>query len=141
MKALLDTNVLISYLLAPKKETSVVLLFKKIGQGEVELLLTGEIIDELSNAVAKKKYLSDRVSNQQVKDFIDFLYNIDKIVPELKLDLFPISRDIKDDYLLAYALVGGATFLVTGDEDLLALNPRVKGLEIVTPKTLVKYLD
>ena len=37
----------------------------------------------------------------------------------------------KDDYLLAYGLMGGADYLVTGDEDLLTLGD-VEGLKIVS---------
>jgi len=38
----------------------------------------------------------------------------------------------RDDYLVAYALVGGADYLVTGDADLLVLA-RVGEVKIVTP--------
>jgi predicted nucleic acid-binding protein len=43
-----------------------------------------------------------------------------------------VTRDIKDDYLLAYALVGRADYLVTGGEDLLVLGD-VEGVKIVRP--------
>lgn len=42
-----------------------------------------------------------------------------------------LTRDPKDDYLLAYALVGQADYLVTGDHDLLALQ-HVGDTQIVT---------
>ena len=52
----------------------------------------------------------------------------------------PVSRDPKDDYLLAYGLVGGADYLVTGDEDLLTLRD-VEGLKIVSPREFVTLLE
>ena len=43
-----------------------------------------------------------------------------------------ICRDVKDDKLLALALDGNADFIVTGDKDLLVLNP-FEGIPIITP--------
>lgn len=43
-----------------------------------------------------------------------------------------ITRDAKDDYLLACALLGRANYLVTGDKDLLTLAGQVKGLTILS---------
>jgi predicted nucleic acid-binding protein len=46
-------------------------------------------------------------------------------------------RDSKDDKFLEVAVTGHATHIVTGDEDLLALNPFL-GIQIVSPKVLLK---
>jgi putative PIN family toxin of toxin-antitoxin system len=42
------------------------------------------------------------------------------------------SRDLEDDKFLEAAVNGGANVLVTGDRDLLDLNP-FRGIAIVTP--------
>jgi putative PIN family toxin of toxin-antitoxin system len=48
------------------------------------------------------------------------------------------SRDPDDDYILACALESQAAFVITGDNDLLALHP-FRGVAIVTPaKFLVR---
>ena len=44
-----------------------------------------------------------------------------------------VCRDPKDDKLLELAVCGDADFLVTGDKDLLVLNP-FRGVEIITPR-------
>lgn len=44
-----------------------------------------------------------------------------------------ICRDPKDDKLLELASSGKADFLVTGDNDMLVLNP-FRGIEIITPR-------
>ena len=44
----------------------------------------------------------------------------------------PVCRDPKDDKFLALAVAGMADFLITGDQDLLALHPFQK-VAIVTP--------
>jgi predicted nucleic acid-binding protein len=45
---------------------------------------------------------------------------------------FPaVASDIKDDYLVAYAVVGEDDYLVTGDSDLLVLG-EITGFKIVS---------
>ena len=51
-----------------------------------------------------------------------------------------VTRDRKDDYLLAYAVVGRADYLVTGDRDLLVLG-EVEGVRIVSPAGFVGALS
>ena len=46
-------------------------------------------------------------------------------------------RDLKDDKLLELAVSGNVDFLVTGDKDLLVLNP-FRGVEIIAPR---EFLD
>jgi uncharacterized protein len=48
-----------------------------------------------------------------------------------------VCRDPKDDKLLEFAVSGAADFLVTGDKDLLILNP-FRGVEIITPREFLE---
>ncbi|HRO24267.1 MAG TPA: putative toxin-antitoxin system toxin component, PIN family, partial [Promineifilum sp.] len=43
-------------------------------------------------------------------------------IPRIEQTIPAIARDAKDDYLLAYAVVEQADYLVTGDKDLLVLE-------------------
>ncbi len=52
-------------------------------------------------------------------------------------EIINVCRDPKDDKLLELATSGNADFLVTGDKDLLVLNP-FRGVEIITPR---KFLE
>jgi len=61
-------------------------------------------------------------------------------VPRIKSLIPAVTRDPKDDYLLAHALVGGADCLVTGDEDLLTLQQQVHELEILTHRQFCELL-
>lgn len=47
-------------------------------------------------------------------------------------EVIPLSRDSKDDPILATAMTGKASHLVTGDNDLLELKT-VNGTKIITP--------
>ena len=48
-----------------------------------------------------------------------------------------VCRDPKDDQVLELAVNGNAAYIVTGDADLLVLNP-FRGVEIVTPAEFLK---
>jgi predicted nucleic acid-binding protein len=51
-----------------------------------------------------------------------------------------VCRDPDDDYLLGCAEAGAADYLVTGDEDLLAVG-RFRGLAIVTAREFLSILS
>lgn len=50
-----------------------------------------------------------------------------------------IDTNIKDDKFLEVAVAGQADFIVSGDEDLLVLNP-FAGIPIVTPRDFLASL-
>ena len=54
------------------------------------------------------------------------------IAPCQFLDFIVVTRDPKDDYLLAHATIGRCDFLVTGDRDLLDIQ-KIDRLSIITP--------
>ena len=51
-----------------------------------------------------------------------------------------LCRDPRDDKFLELAAAGSVTYLVTGDRDLLALDP-FRATRIMTPAALVEELD
>jgi len=48
-----------------------------------------------------------------------------------------VCRDLTDDHLLSLAIEADADCIVTGDKDLLVLNP-FRGIPIVTPAEFIK---
>ena len=59
-----------------------------------------------------------------------FIYAIAQIVPVRRR--VRVCRDPNDDKFLEVAVSGGAEFIVTGDRDLLTLDP-FEDISIVTP--------
>jgi len=51
----------------------------------------------------------------------------------------PVSRDADDDVVLASAVAGGASVIVTGDQDLLVLG-RFNNIDIIPPREFLKRL-
>jgi len=52
-----------------------------------------------------------------------------------------VCRDPRDDYLVALATASGAEAIVTGDLDLLAIDPSQLTIDVITPRQLVDRLS
>ena len=105
------------------------------------MLLPEPLLQELIEAVRGKRRLSSRISPQELEAFIETLRDYAEKVGMIAGPIPKATRDVKDDYLLAYALVGKADYLVTGDKDLLALQGLLPGLEIVMPAQFIEVLN
>lgn len=135
MRVLLNTNVLISYLLSPQRKSPVNRILEAAFLGQIDLLFPKEVLDELRRKIPQKPYLAERISPQQLEELVVLLGEISESIPTITMEIPAVTRDPKDDYLIAYALVGRADYLVTGDLDLLILE-KVEDVEIVTPREL-----
>lgn len=115
-KVIFDTNIWLSLLIRGGFSS----VFSYVESGQIQIILSVELIDEIlevSQRVKFHKYFSttDRDS------FLSFLLKNGEII---EVNSKPIDcRDPKDNFLLGLALDGNATHLVTGDKDLLDLNP------------------
>jgi len=139
MRVLLDANIFISYLLNPNRKSPIVQVLKAGVRGEYTLLLPEALLDEFSQRVDSKPYLAKHVGSKDLERLNKILTSIAEIVPEIKSPIPAVTRDPKDDYLLAYALVGEADFLVSGDQDLLVLE-QVGTVKIVAPRNFLDVI-
>jgi len=139
MRVLFDTNVYISYLLRPDQEGIVQTVIEAGFEGKYILLLPQEVINELSQKLESKKYLLKRISPTNIHSFINSLITIAKIIPAITDPIPRVTRDYKDDYLLAYALVGEADYLVSGDLDVLTIK-KIQGVTIISPAEFYEIL-
>ncbi|MBI3942895.1 MAG: putative toxin-antitoxin system toxin component, PIN family [Chloroflexi bacterium] len=133
MRVLLDTNIYISYLLPSTREGVIKDIMRAAFAGTFTLLLPQEVAEEFSAANSRKAYLKKRITRAEADLFISALQEVAEILPPLVEELPRISRDRKDDFLLAHAVVGWADYLVTGDTDLLSLKA-VGQMQIVSPQ-------
>lgn len=140
MRALLDANIFISYLLTPNRESPIVQIVNAGIRGKYTLLLSAELLEEFSYRALSKPYLRERISQDELKDLARILFSVSEIIPEIKSRIPAVMRDPKDDYLLAYAIVGQADFLVSGDQDLLVLK-KVKNCQVLTPRDFHEVLS
>ena len=102
------------------------------GLNNDDVLTCAELENEVVR-IMKKKFGVD--SEQTRQRLMELLAKAKRV--KVTGTLTGICRDPKDDFLLECAAVGRANAIVTGDKDLLALNPFRK-IRILTPR---QYLD
>lgn len=140
MRVLLDANIFISYLLNPKKPGTFHDIMIAAFTGKFTLLLPEALLAEFLNKIPQKPYLAERIHVDELHQFIKLLREMGDVIPVINEAIPAVTRDPKDDYLLAYAMVGEADYLVTGDEDLLVLE-RVGTLTMIKPGDFVTMLN
>ncbi|TAK30785.1 MAG: putative toxin-antitoxin system toxin component, PIN family [Chloroflexota bacterium] len=139
MRVLLDVNLLISYLLPSSKQQTIAAIVEAAFEGSFTLLLPPELVQEFSTTIGAKRYLARRIRPEDATSLVTLLSQVAEIIPPISGKIPAVCRDAKDDYLLAYALVGQADYLVTGDNDLLVLG-EVERMRIVSPADFLKVL-
>ncbi len=139
MRVLCDTNIFVSYLLTPKKAGPIHTIVEAAFLGEFTLLLPEDLLEELAHKVQGKKYLTGRITEADLEELVTLLREVAELIPKIRTPIPAVTRDPKDDYLLAYALVGQSDYLVTGDEDLLTLK-QVEQTKIVTARHFINLL-
>jgi putative PIN family toxin of toxin-antitoxin system len=126
LRLVVDTNVLISRLLSPH---SLAARAVDLAIAEGRLLVSEATLSELARVLARPKF--DRyVDIQDRQEFIRYLSSLVEVVTILRR--FQACRDPRDDMFLDVAVNGQASAIVTGDTDLLALDPFME-IQIVTP--------
>lgn len=136
MNALFDANIFISYLLSSRDDSSVRAVMKAAFVGGVNLLIPHEVIEEMGQKLISKPYLSQHVTISDASILVDTLKEISVVLAPIGKEIPMISRDLKDDYLIAYAIISDADCIVTGDRDLLDLV-QVERVRILTPAQLL----
>lgn len=125
-----DTSVLVSRLILPQSLPARAL---RVGEQNGQLLLSEATMYELADVLSRLKF--DRyISLEDRKGFVQRLAEIAEFVPIIRR--VRECRDAKDDKFLEVALNGRADVIITGDEDLLRMNPW-RGIEILTPNTYI----
>jgi putative PIN family toxin of toxin-antitoxin system len=125
VKVIFDTNVWISFLIGKRLAK----IKRYISDGSIVIVISEQLITEIKTVTSREK-LKKYFPKESVKELIELLETI-AIKFESKPTHF-ISRDPKDNFLLDLIDFSKADFLVTGDKDLLELNP-FKTAQILTP--------
>jgi len=114
-KVILDTNILVSYLISERLGFIDILL----SESRISLVLSNELLEEFIEVTRRPKFLR-YFSDEDLLELLELLeLNSILINPETKVNL---CRDPNDDFLLNLALDAEADYLVTGDSDLLDLK-------------------
>lgn len=139
MRVLIDTNILISHLLSTEPRNTIPTIVNHcITSPEVTLVAPEQLLQELRTSCQEKEYLRKKITLDELTAFIDKL-SACSLTPAQEATPSSYSRDPKDDYLVYMALVHHVDFLVTGDEDLLALRA-IHSLKLVSPVEFARTL-
>ena len=126
----LDANVVVSALLF---EDSIPAKAFDHARRSGTILASDASLSELRRVLGRSKF--DRYVTLTERD--NFLLALTRECELVEIDeVVRACRDPKDDYVLELAVNGRATTIVTGDDDLLVLDP-FRGVEIVTPRRLI----
>lgn len=123
MRLLLDTNVLVAALMT--RGTCHEVLEHCIREHLV--ISSPPLLTELGDVLARKF----RQRPGDVQSALRLFTQAFTIVDPSALDV-PVCRDRDDDVVLATALAGACDAIVTGDQDLVTLDP-FRGIRVVTP--------
>jgi putative PIN family toxin of toxin-antitoxin system len=130
LRGVFDNNVLVSAALlggVPRKAFD-----KLLDKGTV--LVSVPVLLELADVLNRQKFDKYVTRDERMRFMVSFL----KVAEIIEIsETITVCRDPKDDKLLELTVCGNAGFLVTGDKDLLVLNP-FRGVEILTPREFLE---
>lgn len=137
-RVVLDTNVLVSGLMGTKGAPRQVL--DAWLDGEYTLVTSLYLVDELVH-VLQYPHIADqlRVTEDELAVILAALLSQAEVVPG-NLELPGVTRDPKDDAVVACAVEGEADIIVSGDQDLLEIGD-YEAIRIVTPRQFIKRLQ
>ena len=117
-RVVVDTNVLISAALRPHGAPRAVVEAIRTASGS--LLFSDETFEELRTRIHRPKF--DRYVSRE--DRAVYVAQLDAVAEWVSIVGAKLGcRDPEDDKLLETALMGNASGIVTGDEDLLSMSP------------------
>lgn len=129
-----DTNIIVSRLLIPSSRPALAL---NCALSLGELLVSDATLDELAEVLARPKFAKYLSAEERV-EFFTYLSRIAIHIEDHQN--VQVCRDPKDDKFLSLAVSGGADALLTGDRDLLILNP-FSGVPILDPDQFLKEFN
>ncbi|HLX78638.1 MAG TPA: putative toxin-antitoxin system toxin component, PIN family [Acidimicrobiales bacterium] len=131
MRVVLDTNVLISAFLLPEGVCGQAF---DAARHSGDLLMSPETILELAEVLWRPKF--DRYTSEDLR--AEFLARLceDAVILSV-VDFVRACRDPRDDMFLSLAIAGEASWLVTGDHDLIVLNP-FRSVAVVSPADFLR---
>ena len=120
-----DTNAIVSALLFEHSRPGQA-LFRAMQRGEI--LLSTATLEELADVLERDKF--DRyLTGSDREEFLEAF--VERAIFVETTEEIRVCRDARDDKFLELAVSGVADYIITGDKDLLSLNP-FREIPIVT---------
>ncbi|MBU0705106.1 MAG: putative toxin-antitoxin system toxin component, PIN family [Chloroflexi bacterium] len=138
IRAVVDTNTLISGLISPLGAPAKIIRHWR--QGDFLLLTSPVLLAELRRVLEYPR-IFDRLgwSDKERAQFVESVETLALVTPGT-LTLPGVTRDPKDDPVVACAVEGRAGCIVSGDQDLLVLGA-YRQVRMVTPREFLSLLE
>lgn len=133
MKAVLDTNVIISALGWQGRPQDI---FNAFIDGKFDLVITPSILNEIDTVLKRSKF--DFIPQAQKDELLLLLSELAEIV--IPVEKINACRDKNDNKFLEAAVKSSAEFIVSGDNDLLEMK-EFRGTKIVSVDEFCKLLQ
>ncbi len=134
LRIVIDTNTLISSVLIAASVPDQA--FKKARDIGI-LLFSDETFEELQQVITRPKF--DRYVSTTIR--VEFLARLWQESEQIEIvDVITACRDPKDNKFFEVAVNGNADYILTGDQDLLVLNP-FRDIPIVSPASFLDLAD
>jgi putative PIN family toxin of toxin-antitoxin system len=135
MRAVLDTNVLISSVIASGIPHEIVV---RGYDGDFELVVSRETVSEFRQTLRKypDRFQLDETEIQTEVETLQYFAEF--VDPDESIAA--VQRDPDDDKFLEAAVAGDADYVVSGDQHLLDFDS-FRGIDIVEPRTFYERLE
>jgi len=138
MRAVMDTNLLVSYLIAHRPPIAEI-VDVHLARGDFTLLTAPVLLEELDHVLQYPRLHRYYDAETRVR-FVALVAALSEIV-DLPDEAPPrICRDPADDWVIACAYAGNADLIVSGDRDLLDLR-RVGRIPILSARQFLERIQ
>ena len=132
-----DTNILIRAVIRPKGTVGPIAT--RLREGAFVLIISPplfeELVEKLNLPRIRGKYSIDA---EAIETFVaELAASGEMVAPTRRIE---VCRDADDNAVLEAAVAGRANYIVTGDEDLLVLDP-FEDIRIITPRVFLDVLS
>lgn len=137
LRVVIDTNVFISSLLSTKGAPYQ--LMELWRDGRFLLIISPYLVQELTRVLTYPRIVKRlRFTGAETATIVQYLLANAEMTPGT-LQLPGVTRDPKDDAIIACAQEARAHYVITGDDDLLVMG-EYQGIKIMTPGDFIKQL-
>lgn len=124
MKIVIDTNIWISFLIGKILGN----LKNYIFDGKIQIITSEEQIEEIVSVLRRPKF-KEYFTESDIEELLFLVYKTYQFV-EIKENVND-CRDKRDNFILEIAINSEADYIITGDQDLMVLNP-YRGTQILS---------
>ncbi|OGK35695.1 putative toxin-antitoxin system toxin component, PIN family [Candidatus Roizmanbacteria bacterium RIFCSPHIGHO2_12_FULL_38_13] len=141
IRAVLDTNILVSALITTKTSPPLQ-LYKAFMRQQFLLITSPSILAEVEDVINRERVIKyHKRTLEQRKEIMELLVKLsyvtlESVIPEEII----IKQDPKDDKFLYAAIDAHADYIVSGDDHLLDLK-EYEAIKIVTPNDFLSILE